>query len=486
LNKKAGLAWLALAMVGSLFLARLELANLRESFEVNARIMHRLLSQSLAQHDAVLATLALLQAQSKDEARERRLTSVYPQMVSIHSRSASTAWPDAIAAPSLERAQANSRANARPALAAETFSQGRYWLVLASVPTSYALQIDQQAMVPWADWPFEQQGKLSDVKVILEHAGQTWKLQPGKNVVTPWSFSIRKPLASDSQTFAVVASRNVAWVELPWFNILLWWLTITIVVLATTALLHQRRERARAQEWLRLGKVARLNTLGELAAGMAHELNQPLTAVLANTQAAARLLSEDPLGLATAQLAMQRASEQARRASDVLTRLRRTVERTDAHAQSVSVNLNDTIRSTLYLLEPQCKAAKVSTNIQSANTVYVKADPVALEQVLHNVATNALHALEHTRMKEKQLHFAIEQVGGNAVLRIRDNGPGIPADALPRLFEPFFSLREGGLGLGLSVCESLLHSMEGSIRAHNLAPHGAEFVITLSLASETA
>ena len=91
--------------------------------------------------------------------------------------------------------------------------------------------------------------------------------------------------------------------------------------------------RQRAEELLRLGQVARLNTLGELAAGMAHELNQPLTALLSSTQAAQRLLADDPPDLDTAQTAMARAVEQARRASTVVGRLRRLVERPDLAAR---------------------------------------------------------------------------------------------------------------------------------------------------------
>jgi signal transduction histidine kinase len=486
LSKKIGLIWLALTLAGAFALARAELSSLREGFDVNARIMHRLLSQRLSQHDAVLATLALLQAQNKDEERERRLTSVYPQMMSIHKLSADSVWPDAKAVPDLKRAQGASSTTARPALAAETFSEGRYWLVLASMHYSYALLIDQQMMVPWTDWPFENQGKNSAVRVTLESSGQVWTLQKGAIDDTPWQFVFRKSLASDSQPFVLLASRSVGWAELPWLKMLLWMMISAVIVVAARAFEHQRRERERAQEWLRLGKVSRLNTLGELAAGMAHELNQPLTAVLANTQAAARLLKEAPPEISTAQLAMQRASEQARRASDLLTRLRRTVDRTDGNAQSVTVNLNEAVRSTLYLLEPQCKAMKVNTEIEATMIVHVLADPVALEQVIHNIATNALQALEGSSSSDKHLRFAITKEGTVAQLRIRDNGPGMPAAALPHLFEPFFTLRPDGLGLGLSVCESLLQGMNGSIKAQNVAPQGAEFLITLVLASANA
>jgi C4-dicarboxylate-specific signal transduction histidine kinase len=238
---------------------------------------------------------------------------------------------------------------------------------------------------------------------------------------------------------------------------------------------------------LRLGQVARLNTLGELAAGMAHELNQPLTAVLANTQAAMRLLKESPPEIDTAQTAMQRASEQARRASDVATRLRRSVERPDTQAERVRVRLNDSVRDALYLLEPQCREHRVTTEIVSARDVEVLADPIALEQVIHNLATNALHALDQMDASERRLTITISQTPTHGELRIADNGPGIAPDALPRLFEPFFSTRSdaGGLGLGLSVCESLVTNMDGRISAQNRSPRGAEFIVTLPLASPT-
>ena len=472
-------AWMLVALLGTVLIARAELGSLRDSFEVDARIMHRLLSQRTSQHDAVLATLALLQAQNKDADGERRLSSVYPQMIAIEKHVPGAPWPDQSDAAALDAAEKASRKTSRPALAAEDFQGGHYWLVLASSPNSYALHISAHAMVPWPEWPYENEGRNSTVRVTLENGWHAWVLQPGQLFESPWRFDFRKHLATASQPFDVVVSRSVSWRELPWLKLIAW-LVVTAMLFATLAtLLHQRRERARAQEWLRLGKVSRLNTLGELAAGMAHELNQPLTAVLANTQAAARLLKEEPPDTDTAQHAMQRASEQARRASDVLTRLRRTVERTDAQAHLVSVVLNEAVRDTLYLLEPQCREHGVSTEIIASEPVRVLADPVALEQVIHNLATNALQALDQTTRSERRLSFTVSQNETRGELRIADNGPGIPDEALPRLFEPFFTTRSDGLGLGLSVCESLVNNMDGHIRAQNRSPHGAEFIIGL-------
>ena len=276
-------AWLALAFVGAVWLARTELAHLRESFEVDARIMHRLLSQRASQHDAVLATLGLLQSQSTEAERERRLSSVYPQVIAVEKHAPGTPWPSSLNAGALNTAEDASRAASRPALGPVDFQQGRYWLVIASTPNSYTLQIDARAMVPWSEWPSgnaANQGRDSAVRVTLEHAGQSLVLQPGQTFDTRWRFDFHKRLATESQPFDVVVTRSVSWAELPWRWMIAWVLGTAALLALLATLMHQRRERARAEELLRLGQVARINTLGELAAGMAHELNQPLTAVL--------------------------------------------------------------------------------------------------------------------------------------------------------------------------------------------------------------
>jgi C4-dicarboxylate-specific signal transduction histidine kinase len=219
---------------------------------------------------------------------------------------------------------------------------------------------------------------------------------------------------------------------------------------------------------------------------MAHELNQPLTAVLANTQAAQRLLDDDPPELATARGAMAQAAAQARRAAEVVGRLRRAVERPDSGGQRQVVDAVEAVQRALHLLEPECQRRSVVPALEGATTLDVMADPVALDQIVHNLIFNALQALEQVTAAQRRLTLTLRTVDGLGELAVADSGPGIPPDVLPRLFEPFFSTREGGLGLGLSLCETLASGMGGSLSAANATQGGAVFRLRLPLASSPA
>ncbi|MCM2340580.1 ATP-binding protein [Rhodoferax sp.] len=475
-------AWFVISLVGSVLLARNELAQLREAFETDARISHRLLSQRVVQQEAVLATLVLLQPPAPPggaESAEQRLSSVYPQILSVQRRDAGAAWPD----PSLDEAEKLSRQTRAAVLANPDFrsARGRYQLVLAAQPASYALLIDIHGTIPWSDWSMPVQ--TSPVRVTLEHAGQAFVVQAGRITAQGWRFAFRKHLDSQSQPFDVVALRQVGWQELPWLAMALWTFAVAAVLAAWSAWQRQRSARRRAEALLRVGQVARLNTLGELAAGMAHELNQPLTAILANTQAAKRLLQDDPGELPTALQAMDQAVAQARRATEVLGRLRRTVEQAAPAATGQTVDLAQAVRSALDLLEPECQRRGVVTSVHIEQPARVLAERVALEQIVHNLITNALQALDSVPASERQLAIHIGAAHGMGVLRVVDTGPGITPDTLPHVFEPFFTTREGGLGLGLSLCETLASGMGGQLRAQANVPRGAIFVLTLPLAN---
>jgi signal transduction histidine kinase len=473
------LAWMVLSMLGAYLMARNELGNLQESFETDARIAHRLLSQKASQHDAVLSTLALLRSQEEKVRPEQRLPSVYPLILSVQRRDRDASW----SAENLRAAEAESRRVQRPVLADVNFSRGRYQLVLGGEPTSYALQIDIRAMIPWNEWPMVPDA--SPVRVTLEHGPQTLVIQPGRSAAADaggWHFEFRKHLSADSQPFDLVAERHVAWRDLAWNWMASWSLLVAVLLLAVRALLRQRHDRHRAEELLRLGQIGRLNTLGELAAGMAHELNQPLTAILAATQAAGRLLADDPPDLATAQTAITQAADQAKRASDVVNRLRRAVEQPDLAGQLERVSLLGAARNALYLLEPELRRLHVVPAVNHAGPeFFVLAEPVALEQVIHNLMINALQALELVPQAERSLTVNLDTSENRGRLTVQDTGPGIANNVVSHIFEPFFTTRPGGLGLGLSLCETLTSGMGGTLHAFNRVPRGAEFCLSLPL-----
>jgi signal transduction histidine kinase len=474
------LVWCLLSALGGVTLARLALVRFSDAFETDARIVHRLLSQRVVQHDAVMATLALLQAPgatAQPLQPEQRLGSVYPQILAVQRREAGSAWPQE----GLRTAEEHSRQSRHAALGAIDFAGGQYQLVLAAEPSSYALLIDMRATVPWSEWPMTPDS--SPVRVTLEHAGQRFVVQPGQVQDSGWRFDFHKQLATASQPFDVVAVRQVGWRELPWGQMAAWAAAMAALLLALAALQRQRAARRRAEELLRLGRVARLNSLGELAAGMAHELNQPLTAVLANTQAASRLLDEDPPELATARTAMTQAAEQAHRAAGVVARLRRVVERPELAGQVQPVLLQEAVDNALYLLEPEFSRRGVKAALASgAPPLAVLAEPVALEQIIHNLLMNALQALEQASAPERRVTLDIATHQGRGVLSVRDNGPGIAPELLARIFDPFFTTRPAGLGLGLSLCETLATGMGGTLAAGNLPLGGAEFRLALPLA----
>jgi signal transduction histidine kinase len=477
------LAWALLTLAGGTLLARAALERERAAFETDARIVHRLLSQRAVEHDAVLSMLALLQpaAEAGGEAVLARLPAVVPQVLSVQRSDAATPWASA----GLRSAQERSRQTRRPVLAEADLAAGAFVLVMAADPASYALRIGLRTMVPWSEWPAPPEN--SPVAMALEWQGQRHVLQPGRVAGSGWTYAFHKHLATDSQPFDVVAQRVVGWAELPWLRMAGLAIAVAAVLSALHWLLRQQAARRRAEELLRLGQVTRLNALGELAAGMAHELNQPLAALLANTQAARRLVEDDPPDLATARHAMAQASEQARRASDVVGRLRRAVERPDVGARLQSVDLQQAVHNALYLLEPELRRRGVAPQVQAtAEAVHVLADPVALEQIVHNLLLNALQALEQTPAGERRLALSLERTPEHGSLAVQDSGPGLAPEVLPRVFEPFFSTRQGGLGLGLSLCESLASGMGGSLVAANAAVRGAVFRLALPLAGGAA
>ncbi len=470
------------AVGGAWWMAREAIDAARTAFETDARIAHRVLSQRAVQHDAILDTLTLLQP-ARGESAEQRLPAVYPQVLRVLRRERGSVWAgvDANEAAALDAGESASRTQARAALGAVDFAQGRYWLVRADETTSFALLIDARAPLEPGEWPLP---AATPVRALLQHAGQPLVLNPGHLAERGWRFDFTKRLATESQPFDVVLSATLAPTALPWPRLAFWLAACSALALVAAQWQRQRQAARRHSERARIDQVSRLNAMGELAAGIAHELNQPLTAVLANTGAAARLLGDDEPDLASARHAMSQAAAQAQRAGDVLARLRRLIERPDRGAQTQQVALAPLLTRAIDLLDAEWRELGVHPLLQcEPAALTVQADAVALEQIVHNLLTNAQQALAQVPAAERRLTVAARIEGANVLLSVRDSGPGFAPDALPHVFEPFFSTREGGLGLGLSLSESLALAQGGALRAEQALPRGALFTLALPRAA---
>lgn len=487
-------AWLLLTLVGATLLVRLDIAARRADFAADAADVHRLIGQRAAQHDAILATLALLDAADVAATGDRpwaRLPALYPQLLDVVRSDAAHAWP----VRGLDDAEAASRAlpaaRRHAVLGPVDVRAARYWLVLAGSTASYALLVDARRMAA-DDTPLQRD---ATVRAALHHPAGLLVLQPGPPPAQrpqglTAGFTFAQALATASQPFELRLQRATGPAEWPWARLLAWSLASAAGVAALAQWRSARAERRRGATLARLAQAGRLNALGELAAGLSHELNQPLTATLASTQTALRVLRDDGTArvdsddLATAREALRLAAAQARRASDVLARLRRLVQPARPDAPRRPVSLHAVARELLDLLAPELRRRGVTVELRGTAPP-VRADNVALEQIVHNLMDNAVHALERIDAA-RTIVVTLDHDDRRARLSVRDNGPGIADDALPRLFEPFFTTRRDGLGLGLPLCESLAQAMDGTLAARNVAPRGAEFVLSLPLAGTAA
>ena len=225
--------------------------------------------------------------------------------------------------------------------------------------------------------------------------------------------------------------------------------------------------------------LTRVAILGELSGAVAHELNQPLTAILSNAQAAQRLLTRDPLDLAMVEEILGDIVTDDLRAGEVITRLRALLKKGEASLQPL--DLNDVATEVMALARSELIDRHVTVSDQLAPGLpSVLGDRVQLQQVMLNLLLNACEAMGTRTFAERTLTLSTALDGDGFLLAsIADRGSGIPPDAADRLFEPFFTTKPHGLGLGLSICRSIIAAHGGRLWADNNADGGATFTLAL-------
>jgi C4-dicarboxylate-specific signal transduction histidine kinase len=260
---------------------------------------------------------------------------------------------------------------------------------------------------------------------------------------------------------------------------------------ANDALVNQMAEQRRTEEALQktrseLARVVRITTIGELTASIAHEVNQPLAAVVANADACVAWLGHSNPDLAEARAAAERAIQGATRASEVITRIRSLINK--ASPEKVRVQLNDVVNETVALAERQASRNNVSVVLElQPDLPAVLGDRIQLQQVILNLIVNGVEAMSGVTGRSRQLFIRSKVQEDNQVLvSIEDTGIGVNEDNMARLFEPFFTTRSQGIGMGLPISRSIIEAHGGRLWAESTVDRGSIFQFTLPIGGDSA
>lgn len=233
---------------------------------------------------------------------------------------------------------------------------------------------------------------------------------------------------------------------------------------------------AQAQE--EQSHISHLLSMAEMAASIAHELNQPLTAVLTHAYACREWLREEGLNVAKASATAEKIVQEGTRASSVISRVRALFRKEDQTRESADIN--ELIRSVARLLRDEAIRRDVSIQLVLSDEIpKLTIDPVQVQQVLINLVMNGMDAMSEISEQRKLMIRSLRKGEGEALISIEDRGPGIPKGIRERLFEPFFTTKKNGTGMGLAICRSIVEMHDGRIWVDNGHEGGAVFHFTL-------
>ena len=244
-------------------------------------------------------------------------------------------------------------------------------------------------------------------------------------------------------------------------------------------------QRTRALE-VRLAHVDRFNLMGEMAAGIAHEINQPLSAIATYAQAAKRIMDHGQPNMETLREICTKIDGQARRAGQVIENLRKFIRKQEISTQSLDVNR--VVRDVLNLIEADAHAEGIPVRVAAAEGLpTVRADAVQLQQVLLNLTRNSVDAMRGGLGKERGIAIATERgERGGVRITVTDHGHGVSRQLGENIFHPFVTTKRDGLGVGLAISRTIVQSYDGSLTYTANPVGGAIFCIELPAEQENA
>ncbi len=247
---------------------------------------------------------------------------------------------------------------------------------------------------------------------------------------------------------------------------------------------HKLAELRAVEDRAALRHMTRVSMLGQLSASIAHQLNQPLAAILGNAEAARKMLSRDGVDLVELREICDDIVTEDNRAAEVIRRLGALYKRGDMKMEPL--DLNELIRETLDLLRAELLTRNVVPRTDLIpGMLMVDGGRVQLQQVLLNLILNAADAMNGVDVAARAVTIRSELVGVDVRLTVVDNGPGIAEDDLKHVFDAFWSTKPGGMGIGLAICQSIVAAHHGRITATNNAEGGATFCVTLPMRHST-
>jgi signal transduction histidine kinase len=276
--------------------------------------------------------------------------------------------------------------------------------------------------------------------------------------------------------------------------------TLTIVFLQSgliSMLLVNRLRRRRAEQALtasqdvarrqrdELARVNRVTTVGELSTSIAHEVNQPLSAIVSNAQAAMRLLRQSPPDTDEVAAALQDITNDGNRAAGILNRVRSLARK--EQPTRAPLDLNEIVRDMLRLATPDAENRGIVIQNELDDALpSITADKIELQQVILNLVINATQAMQDVESESRRITVRTTHDEGAVLLDVEDSGVGLNEDQLHRVFEAFYTMRPGGIGMGLSISQSIVESHGGKIWATQNADRGATFHVSLPTTSQDA